>query len=141
MYSEARLQYEKGNRTAAVDFLSRAIESARKDGITEYPYYYMRARVNLEMKRRAEAMKDFEFLFQNRSVLHPYQQALVAMYSVAANPGGSAKLARLQWAESIFTKLLRQYQHFDLRNKISVVRALKNSSAVNLPAIDFVTVE
>ncbi|MBN8555624.1 MAG: hypothetical protein J0L93_09280 [Deltaproteobacteria bacterium] len=143
-YSESRIQYEKDNKQQTVVDLTTAIDLAKKDGIDELPYYFMRARVQHELKNFDLASKDFEFLMQRRNDLHPYQQALVLMYSVAASQklSASGQDVRLTLAEKILRDLQSQYHHFDLDKKLAVLKKLRSATTtVELPILDFVTVE
>lgn len=97
-YVEARQTYQSylgNNPTRARELLTEAIELAKKDGIDEYPYYFMRARVTHELgmqekmnpdKRKKfmrDALKDWDFLWSRKDHLYIYGQALVAAYSTA----------------------------------------------------------
>ncbi len=154
LYSQSRVLFEKENYDASLLMLSEAIRLARKDGIIEYPYYYMRARVLRHVNRFEAAARDFELVWTHHGKLHPYQQALVALYSVenASHLSsrsnftltGKQESARLAHAENVLKDLHKRYDHFDLGRKSNVLDALKGglfAKKLKMPAIDFVTVE
>jgi tetratricopeptide (TPR) repeat protein len=149
-YAQARISYEKERYDSTLLMLSEGIRMARMDGKIEYPYYYMRARVLRSLGQYEAAYKDFEFLWTHHSKLHPYQQALVAMYSVENGDHLSGKLtgeqrkSRLKHADNQLKYMDKLYDHFDLRNKFKVLGMLWGglfAPDVDLPKLDFVTVE
>jgi len=147
-FSSARLMYDEGKFDLAVLLLSESILFAKKDGIDELPYFFMRARVSLVKGDLKQALEDFQFLWDRRTQLHPYQQSLVAMYSVISSDRSGGVLStnerefRLNEARRILSDLNRAYGHFDLNKKLKFLRQITSGqNPRKLPEIDFVTIE
>ncbi len=152
-YSDAKLAVDHKYPSQAIFHLTKAISQAKRDGIDELPYYFMRARVFHSLKLYDKAAKDWEFLWEQRINLHPYGQALIAAYSVATTDEihRNKKTDRLAWkkerkdrlefSETVIHWLYEKTKHFDLSKKLKVIRDLKKSKKVSLPKMDFVTVE
>lgn len=170
-YVNARQAYTdaKGaNLSLTLQELNIAIDYAEKDDVEEFPYYFMRARVlheqalKLQMPLRDQflltAMIDWDRLWAKRAELHPYGQALVAMYSVASHDAltnrtiplaSDDRNQRLLEARRALTSIQAAgYDHFDLKAKLDLLKKMEMRGApphsqppLKLPALDFVVVE
>ncbi|HAR41670.1 MAG TPA: hypothetical protein DCS07_03430 [Bdellovibrionales bacterium] len=142
-YVQAFVEYEEGRNDQAVSELSEAIRLASLDYVTEYPYYYMRARVLGELNQWQEASKDWEFLWSNREELHQYGKALVGLFSSIAGRelAPQIKAHRLDTSAWLLTDLQGKTPHFDLEKKLEMIRELQDGKTPKLPAVEFVTVE
>ena len=140
-YVQAFIQYEEGNYEKTIEELSNAIQLAALDGITEYPYHFMRARVLAAMNRHEESSVDWEFLWNNRNQLHSYGQALVGLYSTLPNPGNVQALIRLHESKQLLRKLQATQPHFDLIKKLEIIEELREDKKPEMPELEFVTVE
>lgn len=144
IYARARLSFEKGNPSESLLQLTKAMALAQRDGRIEWPYIFMRARVAMASGLMpGVASKDFELLWTNRKELHPYQQALVAMYSLVVNKRLSAdeREFRRRFVESKFRKLSSDSPHFDLKKKWDYLRKIERGDSSGSPLVDFVTIE
>lgn len=102
---QAYVSYIENNPEKSLSHLNKAIELAAKDGISELPYYFMRARLQhelgLKQKNKIErknyleaALSDWNFLWNRRLAdwkssqkptddFYYYGRALIALYKVA----------------------------------------------------------
>ncbi len=149
-YVDSRLRYEAKDYIGSLEKLDEAISLAELDGIDESTYKYIRARLLLEMNRPKEALSEFNRLWAKQSELHRHKVALIALFSAAAirglppNPQQALRPVindRAEFAINTLRSIKQNDAHFDLDVKLSLANNLKRGRSVNLPKIDFVTVE
>ena len=121
----------------------------RRKGVTiDIAYRYMRARLLQNGERWAEAGQDWEKVWEHRSSLPDYQQALVAMYSTynAIQPNSGAKgldlKSRILFALNTFKAHSTIVKHSDLTHKLELLESINAGEAgLSLPKLDFDIVE
>lgn len=149
-YGNARMEYETGKVSVALQGVQNAMALAQQDAIDEHTYRYVRGRLFLELGQFRSALNDFQYLWDRRSELHPHKVALIALYSTAAIRGMTPEAQKqfkpqieeqLGYAKKVFSNLHQNTPHFDLKSKIEKVSALSKNKKVSFGKIDFVTVE
>jgi hypothetical protein len=131
-YSTAYASYEKGTKEVkqvgkAIDLLGQAIHLAQQDGITEVPYHYIRARLQIRMMALSQSKSsdqlelvrnEFQMLIDKskgltKVKLLPYQESLIYLwiarsYDLQDRPESSREY--YQKAKDIHLTLLKKHR-------------------------------
>ncbi len=146
--------------------LDRAIELAQKDGITEFPYFLMRARMQLykgallfkdskpsdALAEYKKAENDLLFLQENiaskKITTHSYENALIFYWlakvqDLKSEAGENTSREAFAWdAKEIFDGLLTNYsEHYDFVKLVNSLEVQTHAEELLSDSIHFGTVE
>lgn len=145
-YVQARVAYVGGDTAKSVALLKSAKALAAKSGINEPVYSYILGRLYQARGEYALAANEFRSLEGRVQSLHEYGRGMLYfMQAVNVVHSGQVRDAKfknyLVQAQSIFAKLQAAYPHEDLDKKQKLLTSLAKGRSIEVPKIDFVTVE
>ena len=133
-YVMARLAYERGQKTKALNLLSQSIQDFDTQNVSEPNFTYMRARLYADLKD-PRALNEYNRFLQLEGTTE-HHRALAIMFR--ANLSGGLNLTDLAWAKSVFERAEREHGQRETRLNIETVEKLMQGGSAASQKLDWV---